>query len=141
MTYAVLDDLVSRFGSEELVQLTDRVNMPPTTIDADQVAKALADAGAEIDTYLAVAYTLPLAAVPPRLVKVASDMARFYLHGKAADESVRAGYEDAVKWLAQVSKGIASLGLASADEAPVPAGGVERVTPAANFDPLVLKDF
>lgn len=142
MTYATLDDLVDRFGAEELIQLTDRTNMPPSTIDADAVAKALADAGAEIDSYLAARHELPLASVPQRLVKVASDMARFYLHGKAGDESVRAAYEDAVRWLANVAKGIVQLGLDGAGAAtPAPLGGVDRADATPAFDPTILRDF
>ena len=46
MTYATQQDLVDRFGNEELVQLTDRSNLPPSEIDATAVTRALAEGNA-----------------------------------------------------------------------------------------------
>lgn len=139
MDYATLQDLIDRFGEEELIQLTDRTNMPQSTIDETVTAQALSDAFAQIDGYLVATYPLPLASVPQRLVKVASDIARYYLHGKAADDSVRKAYDDAVGWLVQVSKGIVKLEVANA---PAPSsGGVQSSIPASSFDPSVMGDF
>lgn len=140
-SYATKGDLVMRFGQEELVQLTDRTNMPPATIDDDAVAQALADATSEIDGYIAAKYALPLASVPHRLVKVASDLARYYLHGKAADETVRTAYEDGVKWLVNVSKGVVQLDLAASGEAPAQTGGAQVAAVPHTFDPDTMRDF
>lgn len=139
-SYATKQDLINRFGETELIQLTDRSNMPQTTIDDTVVDQANADAGAEIDGYLAARYTLPLETVPERLEKVASDMARFYLHGKAADESVRQAYEDGVKWLDKVSKGMVQLGLPSAGSVPA-TGGVQSSVPTPLFPRDDLEQF
>ncbi|TIX53018.1 MAG: DUF1320 domain-containing protein, partial [Mesorhizobium sp.] len=86
MTYAVRQDLVDRFGATELMQLTDRTNVPPSMIDDVVVGRALADADGVIDGYIGKQFKLPLSVVPPVLVKVASDLARYYLHGEAADK-------------------------------------------------------
>ncbi|MBP6543227.1 MAG: DUF1320 family protein, partial [Piscinibacter sp.] len=53
MTYATQADMVARFGETEIVQLTDRVNMPPVAVDAAVLGLALESADAEIDGSLA----------------------------------------------------------------------------------------
>lgn len=142
MTYATKQDLISRFGETELIQRTDRTNMPPTTIDDAVVANALGDASSAIDGYLAARYTLPLASVPPRLVKVAADMARYFLHGEAASDSVRAAYDDAIAWLRDVSKGVVQLGLtATGDAVTAPSGGAQISTPGPIFGCDGMKGF
>src|SRR5690348_4876229 len=101
MTYAVKQDLVDRFGALEITQLTDRTNVPPTTIDDTVVGRALADADGVINGYIGKVYTLPLSAVPAVLVKVAADLARYFLHGEAADKDsvVTRNYNAAIAWL------------------------------------------
>lgn len=111
LSYAAQQDLIDRFGATELTQLTDRVNKPPTTIDADVVARALGDADAQIDSYLGKLYLLPLSATPPVLIKIEADLARYALHGKAADKdgAVARAYSDALKWLQAVAAGLVQL--------------------------------
>ncbi len=123
MTYVTKQGLIDRFGSLELIQLTDRINRPPTTIDDTVVNRAISDAAAEIDSYLAKVYELPLAAVPDILQKRAADMARYFLHGKAAekDDPVSIAYRDAVAWLRDVAKGLVEID--TGGEKPAPAGG------------------
>lgn len=123
MTYAVAQDLIDRFGETELKQLTDRTNRPPTTVDDIVVGRALTDATAMIDGYIAKRVALPLDAVPAVLVKVAADLARYFLHGKAADKDspVTLAYNQAVAWLKDVSKGLVALD--DGGETPAPAGG------------------
>jgi phage gp36-like protein len=62
--------------------------------------------------------------VPEILVKTAADIARYYLHGKAADKDspVTAAYNQAVAWLKDVSKGLIRLDDGTGAE-PEPAGG------------------
>ena len=74
MGYATQQDLVERFGEEELIQLTDREHAQ--LIVADVIDRALSDADAEIDSYLGVRYTLPLVSIPVLLVGVAANIAR-----------------------------------------------------------------
>lgn len=141
MSYATLQDLIDRFGTEELVQLTDRASIPPAQVDETVITKALTDADAEIDGYLAARYSLPLASIPHRLVKVAADMARFYLHGKAADETIRNAYDDAVKWLVNVSKGVVQLGLLEAGGQPASEGGPQSSAGSPLFGDIGRQGF
>ena len=135
MTYATQQDLVDRFGQTELIQLTDRVNIPVSTIDPVVVGRALDDASALIDSYLTKVVKLPLAVVPDVLVKTAADIARYYLHGKTADKDspVTRAYSEAVAWLRDVSRGLVEL--SAGGEAPAPAGGgsVKAVAPNRVF--------
>lgn len=108
MTYAVQQDLVDRFGELELIQLTDRVGAE--AIDATVLGKALADADELIDSYIASRAALPLATVPARLVRVAGDVARYYLHADGPTEQVATAYKEAIAWLRDVSTGKATLG-------------------------------
>lgn len=118
MPYATQADLVTRFGTDELIQLTDRVN--GNAIDAAVVSAALGDADALIEGYLASRYALPITPVPPMLKRMAADLARYMLHGNAATELVRKAYEDALKLLRDLADGRAAL----AGAAPVAVGAV-----------------
>lgn len=122
MTYAVQSDLVTAFGSDELVQLTDRADPPTGTIDATIVARALEAADGEIDSYLAGRYSLPLASVPAILRDCAADIARYRLHDRGVPDRVKDAYKDRISWLRDVAAGRANLGLAQESLTPSSAG-------------------
>jgi phage gp36-like protein len=103
MSYATQQDLVDRFGSAELAGLTDPV--AGSTINATTVTRALTDADAEIDTRLSARYDTPLATVPAVIVRLAADLARYFLWDVRATEQVRNRYKDAVALLDKISKG------------------------------------
>jgi len=107
MTYATQQDLVDRFGGQEIAQLTDRTN--GTVIDATVVARALGDADAEIDGYLATRYVLPLTITPAVLVRLAADIARYRLFDDRTTEAVRQRYADAVQLLKSMASGLVKL--------------------------------
>lgn len=131
MPYATPADLDTRFGAAELLQLADRDG--DGIADAGVIAGALAEADAEIDAYLAVKYPLPLATVPPILVRLACDIARYRLWADRASEEVRKRYEDARHILGLLAAGRVSLGVPEA-AAPAAAGGVAVAAPAPVFD-------
>lgn len=107
MTYATQADLVDRFGAEELAQRTNRTD--GLTIDTVVLGRALSDADAEIDGYLATRYALPLSSTPPVLARLASEIARYRLCDDKAPEAVRQRYEDAVKLLKGMANGDVQL--------------------------------
>jgi phage gp36-like protein len=133
MPYATQQDLIDRFGEEELVQLTDKTNIPPSTIDAVPVDRALSDAAALIDSYLAKLYRLPLSAVPQILTKASADIARFFLYGKSAEETVTNAYKDAVTWLTSISKGLVTLDAEGVAPAEAGNGQVQSRAPRRVF--------
>ena len=130
MPYATLQDLVDRFGYEQLAQLSDRdagavvdevvvdralagagaVIAPPARragggADGAAAGRARADPDAEIDGYLAALYALPLTTVPALLVRMACDLARYRLFGDRVTEQVRQLYTDAVRDLKATAGG------------------------------------
>lgn len=107
MTYATQSDLTDRFGAVELAQLTDRVD--GLVIDATVLGRALTDADAEIDSYLATRYNLPLNQTPVVLVRLAADVARYRLFDDAAPTQVRQRYEDAISLLKRMASGDVQL--------------------------------
>jgi phage gp36-like protein len=108
MSYATESDMVSRFGRDQLVQLTDEDGRG--VIDSDKVTKALNDAAGEIDAHLEPRYQLPLATVPISLVRIACDLARYYLYTDAAPEQVNKRYDAAIKFLGAIARGDIKLG-------------------------------
>ena len=107
MTYAAQSDLTDRFGATELAQLTDRVN--GNVIDTTVLNRALNDADAEIDSYLAARYALPLSSTPVVLVRMAADIARYRLYDDRVTDTVRQRYEDAVSLLKRMATGDVAL--------------------------------
>lgn len=125
MSYATQADLIARYGADELVQLTDRVNVPPATVDAAVLAVALASADAEIDGYLAVRFAVPLAPPPQLIVDFACTIARYKLYRDGAPDALRNAYRDAVAFLDRVAKGTATVPSATALASPSGGGTVQ----------------
>jgi phage gp36-like protein len=111
--YAAFADLVARYGEAEIAQLTDRDTPPSGAADEAVAERALLDADAEIDAYLAGRYALPLASPPPVLRRVACDIARYRLWDDRASEEVRLRYEDARRLLQAIADGHVALGAAA----------------------------
>lgn len=107
--YCTQANLTDRFSEREIIQLTDRSTPPAGTINTTVLNQAIADAEAEINSYL-TGYTLPLATVPANLVRIACDITRYYLYEDRVIEQVQTRYNDAIKYLMQVAKGTISLG-------------------------------
>ena len=109
--YATVQHITDRYGQDALILLTDRQGTG--AIDTDVVDQALRDASAEIDTYLAAKYSLPLSLVPDVLVRLCVDIVMYRL---AADrdlgtEERRKRYDDATALLTRIAKGLVSLGV------------------------------
>lgn len=108
MSYCTQDDLIDRFGEAEITQLSDRAGLGD--LDSAVVAQAIADADAEINGYLSGRYTLPLAVVPPVLVRVACDITRYWLFGHDVTELVKDRYDQAIAYLGKVAAGTITFG-------------------------------
>lgn len=133
MPYAVLADLVSAFGEEELILLTDRVNVPPTAVDEAVAGRALDTANATVDSYLSVRYALPLAntadtqAALTVLRGLVCDIARYMLTTVAPDDDVKQKYDAAMSRLRDFQRGVAVLPGVSTGQ-PASANMVEIVS-------------
>lgn len=103
MSYADRDALVRRFGEQEISSLED----PDGTGHSSSVIsdEALQDASQEVDSYVAVKYTVPLPTVPAPLSRACCDIARFRLYKDRPTDEVKYRYERAIKWLEQLAAG------------------------------------
>lgn len=128
MPYALPADLIARFGAAELIQQTDLSGAGE--YNADTVARALEDASALIDGYLASRYSLPVAAVPALLVTLCCDLARYALYVDAVPDVVKDRRDQAVASLRDIAAGRVRLdvGAGSAVDA-APSGLAEVVQP------------
>lgn len=139
MTYAAQQDLIDRFGETEVLQLSDHENTGD--IDADVVARALGDADALIDSYLATKYTVPLSPVPDLVKQMACDIARYLLYRDSSPDLVTARYNAAVTSLKALAAGTATLGGDAGAAAAVEAGGVQFKTSTRVFNQKALGDY
>lgn len=135
MSYATQADLVERFGVTELIQLTDRVNRPASTMDDVVIASALADANGLVDLHVGKVYQLPLMSAPVVLVKAAADIARYYLHGKSADKDgpVLRAYEQALTLLESIAANDVTLDAGGAAPGTAVGGAVQASRPDRAF--------
>ena len=123
MPYVARQDLIDRFGEQEILQLTDKVDPPAGAIDDTVLGRAIADADGVIDAHLVGRYALPLASVPKILVRYACDLTRYFLWEDSASEPVMRAYKAAMAFLEAIAKGTASLGLDAANQPVATDGG------------------
>lgn len=134
--YLTIEDLIDRYGADELVEVTnDRVSAPVTaeeleahvagetspTADTTKIVavveRRIADAESFVMSYVGTTYNVSAFAsdnVPEVIRAVTAAIARYYLHENRMTQRVHQGYEDAVAWLNTAHKGTHALG-ANAD--------------------------
>lgn len=139
--YCSQTDLEQRYSVKMLTDLTDRAFPRSNVIDSAVVDRAIADASAEIDGYLAVRYALPLAATPAFVNDLAMRMAIYKLHAASVSEKIKDDYTLALRSLRDISSGIMKLDLAGAE--PVASTGNEVIfsSPAPRLSHDSLKGF
>lgn len=150
MPYILIPDLLTRFGAEELAQVSDRGTPRLVTAelltaaaadvdmsgwgaaDVEAVGKALAnlgqaieDAQSAIDGYLLGRYGTPMATPPAVVKRLACDIARYYLYDDHATETVQKRYDAAIAFFRDVSAGKVSLGPEAQDAKP--SGGIVEI--------------
>jgi phage gp36-like protein len=142
--------MLQRYGEEALV--FDADDDGDGSLDPDKIARAVKDAESEVNSYVAIAYTLPLpgvelldepetnANVPPELVRPCVDIAFYRLcleHDRLTKER-RRRYDDACAWLNKLAEKKVALTLASIPTAsPIFRDGPDRVMTRDKMDGLV----
>lgn len=143
MAYATLQSMIERFTEAELRQLSPLAGQPGQ-IDTVRVQRALDDASAEMDSYLAIRFAVPVAGDLPLLIKAACDIAREDL-ARAPSDAVVAAAKRSRDWLKAVAKGSASLGSGpegDPDAVPEPdAGGAMVAAPDRVFTDETLAGY
>ena len=107
--YATQTNMVTRFGEQELIQLTDRAQPALETIDTAVLAAAMTRADALVDGYLRTRYAVPVVPTLPEIAHAAEGIARRYLYDDGAPEGVLDLYKEAINWLTAVQSGKALL--------------------------------
>lgn len=114
MAYSTQADILKRISSAELSQLTSEVE---DVIDSAVVDEMIATADAEINSYVAVRYAVPVAS-PPAFIKACSvSIALYRLFERRAarlggiNDAIKAGYDNAINTLKAVAAGKMSLGV------------------------------
>jgi len=110
MAYCTKADILEQLEEDVLIQLTD--DDDAGVVDEGKVTRAIADADAEIDSYCGTKYDVPFSTVPVMLRKMSVDIAIYNLYARrrGAPEDRKERYDDAISFLKDISKGIASLG-------------------------------
>jgi phage gp36-like protein len=111
--YCTLIDIFARIPEESVKQLTD--DEGANEVVEDRVNQAIADADALIDGYLGGRHSLPLDPVPSLITKLAVDISIYNLYARKIDtelpKAVSERYQNAMKVLDQIQKGMVTLGV------------------------------
>lgn len=125
MPYASLEQLTDRYGESMLISLTDRGDVATGAIDTDVIDRVLSDADAQIDGYLKARYKLPLAATPPLIADLAQVIACWKLHRFDPPQKVKDDYNEAIRSLKDISRGLMVLDVAGLEPESSGASGVQ----------------
>ena len=127
MAYSAQSDITEQISESDLIELADDTGVG--AVDASVVARAIADADGEIDSYCGSRYAVPFSPVPVMIRKLAVDIAVYNLYTRRAvlklPEERQKRYENAVRFLRDLAKGIISLG---ADAPAEPDSGKPQAT-------------
>ena len=109
-TYATIAAMITRFGVQDLTEITD--NEPPYTgqINEIKLQAAIDSANAEVDAYLAKQMSVPTVLQSPFVQMMACDIARYFLFDDAAPEhEVVRRYNQARATLDDIASGALQL--------------------------------
>ncbi|PKN35648.1 MAG: DUF1320 domain-containing protein [Deltaproteobacteria bacterium HGW-Deltaproteobacteria-19] len=127
MAYSTQTDIEEQVSQAELIELTDDTGAG--SVDTSAVARAIADADAEIDGYCGARYTVPFSPAPAMIRKLSVDIAVYNLFSRRSNlkmpEDRQKRYDNAVRFLRDVSRGLISLG---ADAPAEPDSGLPRAS-------------
>lgn len=143
MAYCAQSDILEQIDEDVLIGLTD--DDDDGDVDDDKVTRAIADADAEIDSYCGARYTVPFTTVPAIIRKMSVEIAIYNLYArrKGASESREKRYNNAIRLLRDVSKGVVSLGADDPDGSPPDTNAPQMATtnPDRIFSREKLKGF
>ncbi|MBA1445877.1 MAG: DUF1320 domain-containing protein [Chromatiales bacterium] len=111
MSYCTQQDLIDRFGEDELIQLTDRNDLG--MIDSAMVDAATNRSDNKIDRYCRDRYILPLNPAVD-VLDIACDLSRFYLYEDNTTEEVEKRRDQALTDLRDIATGRQKLSAAIA---------------------------
>lgn len=129
MAYCTQSDLEEQISGEDLIALSD--DEGNGLANANVIGRAIADADAEIDSYAGSRYAIPLSPVPVMIRKLSVDIAIYNLFNRRSlnlPDARLARYENAIRFLRDLAKGLVSMG---ADAPAEPDDGLPQATRTA----------
>ena len=142
MAYSTIDDIKKLLPEQELIVLTDDESLG--TVDQGRVTEAIEQADAEIDSYCAVRYSVPVSPVPAMLRKLSVDIAVYTLYSRAVQSvpEVRAErYRSAVRQLEGISKGMLTLGVEDTEASEQTGAETNKSTDSSVFKRSGMEGF
>jgi phage gp36-like protein len=116
VAYATSADAVTLYGEDYVLTAVDRDANGEADVSA--LTAALAQASGEVDSYVGRRYPTPLVSPPDIIKRLTVDIAVYQTaatFGGGLTEEKRQRYDDAIKWLTNVAKGLVVLGLPAPD--------------------------
>lgn len=133
-TYATIDAMITRFGVQDLTQITD--NEPPFTgqINEVKLQVAIDGANAEVDAYLAKKLSVPTVLQSAFVQMMACDIARYHvvLGASRVSERDEKRYKLAVDNLKAVNEGKIGIGAGTPETNAIPANNLAQMTSGRN---------
>ena len=117
MSYLTYQDLVTAFGENEVLNITDRDR--DGLSDDDVVADGIAFANDHVNGYLRERYTVPLLNPPANLVGFCCDFARYRFYQDQPTELVQERYNVGCFWLKDVARGLVQLETSDTETTPI----------------------
>lgn len=105
--YATEEDMIKRFGNE--------VETLKSMLPEGAIVEVLQDATEEIDSYVAVKYSLPLPSIPSTLQRIACNIARYRLYFQQPTDEVENRYKAEIDYLKRIADGKAVLNILNQD--------------------------
>lgn len=120
MAYADQASMVLRYGSREIIQLTDIEEPFTGAIVPAVLTRALDRASGMVDSYLVGRVPTPMASPPEAIRTHCESLARYYLSTAEPGEVTRADFDAAIRYLEKVADG--KIPVMPPEQAPAPAG-------------------
>ncbi len=142
MAYSTIDDIRKLLPEEELIALTDDEALG--AVNQGRVDEAIAQADAEVDSYCAVRYSVPVTPVPELLKKLSVDIAVYALYSRTVQSvpEVRAErYRSAIRQLEGISKGTLTLGVEQAQTADSSGAETNKTSDTSVFNRSGMEGF
>jgi phage gp36-like protein len=139
--YITTQQLVDRFGLDELIQVSNPSDPTATAINDTRVSNAVADISALIDAKLGARYAVPLTSVPLVLQNIACDLVRARLYDDRIPDRIADREKAALKLLDDMAAGNLTLGLDAAAQPTAPSDGPQYFSGTPTFTQTSLSDY
>ncbi len=129
-SYATIESMITRFGNEDLVEVTDTETPYTGEINLTKLQAAINAANAEVDAYLSKQLHVPTVLSSPFVQMMACDIARYHvtLGNSRVSERDEKRYALAVANLKQVNEGKIGIGAGTAETNAQPSVNLAQMT-------------